>query len=81
MASSRSELLTAALQLSPEERAVLAQEILDSTRSGDFETDVIAQAWAEEIHARLGDIDAGIELRTWDDLNAELVEAEEAHAR
>ena len=80
MSSDRSDLLTAALRLSPEERALLAQEILESTRVGEFETDAIARAWAEEIQARLDDIRAGMELRSWDDLESELLEAEKAHA-
>ncbi|MBI2964591.1 MAG: addiction module protein [Chloroflexi bacterium] len=51
-------LLDAALQLSPEERAALAGELIQSL---DRETDPDAEAaWAAEIHTRLARIDAGL---------------------
>ena len=80
MSSDRSGLLTAALRLSTEERALLAHEILESTQVGEFESDAIARAWAEEIKARISDLHLGIELHTWDDLESELLEAEKAYA-
>ena len=52
------QLLDAALQLSPEERAALAGELIQSL---DAEIDPDAEAaWAAETHARLARIDAGL---------------------
>jgi len=52
------QLLDAALQLSPEERAALAGELIQSLDSG-VDADAEA-AWAAEIHARLARVDAGL---------------------
>jgi putative addiction module component (TIGR02574 family) len=50
-------LLTEALRLSPEERAALAGELIQSL---DTEVDVDAEAaWAAEIQARVERLDAG----------------------
>ncbi|MBI4477747.1 MAG: addiction module protein [Acidobacteria bacterium] len=52
------QLLTEALRLSPEERASLAGELIQSL---DTEVDPDAEAaWSVEIRARLGRVDAGI---------------------
>lgn len=52
------QLLDAALQLSSEERAALAGELIQSLES---EVDPDAEAeWSAEIHARLGRVDAGL---------------------
>lgn len=52
------QLLDAALQLSPEERAALAGELIQSL---DTEVDADAEAaWSSEIHARLAQVDAGL---------------------
>jgi len=80
MTLKRSDLLSEALQLPAEERALLAQQLLDSVRDRDFESDEIAQAWADEIRSRIEDLRSGIQLVSWDDLHAELVAIEQAHA-
>jgi len=52
------QLLDAALQLSSEERAALAGELIQSL---DTEVDADAEAaWSAEIHARLARVDAGL---------------------
>ena len=52
------QLLDAALQLSAEERAALAGELIQSL---DTEVDADAEAaWSAEIHARLARVDAGL---------------------
>lgn len=52
------QLLDAALQLSAEERAALAGELIQSL---DTEIDADAEAaWSAEIHARLARVDAGL---------------------
>ena len=52
------QLLDAALQLSPEERAALAGELIQSLET---EVDADAEAaWSSEIHARLARVDAGL---------------------
>jgi putative addiction module component (TIGR02574 family) len=52
------QLLDAALQLPPEERAALAGELIQSL---DTEIDADAEAaWSAEIHARLAKVDAGL---------------------
>jgi putative addiction module component (TIGR02574 family) len=52
------QLLDAALQLSPEERAALAGELIQSL---DTEVDADAEAaWSAEIYARLARVDAGL---------------------
>jgi putative addiction module component (TIGR02574 family) len=52
------QLFDAALQLSPEERAALAGELIQSL---DTDVDADAEAaWSAEIHARLARVDAGL---------------------
>ena len=50
-------LLTEALRLSPEERAALAGELIQSLET-DVDPDAEA-AWSEEIRARIAQLDAG----------------------
>jgi len=50
-------LLTEALRLSPEERAALAGELIDSLET-DIDPDAEA-AWSGEIRARVAQLDAG----------------------
>jgi len=52
------QLLDAALQLSSEERAALAGELIQSLDT-EVDPDVEA-AWSAEIHARLTRVDAGL---------------------
>ena len=54
----RRELLDAALQLSTEERAALAGELIQSLET-EVDSDVEA-AWSAEIHERLARVDAGL---------------------
>ena len=52
------QLLDAALQLTPEERAALAGELIQSLET---EVDPDAEAaWSAEIHTRLALVDAGL---------------------
>jgi putative addiction module component (TIGR02574 family) len=52
------QLLDAALQLTPEERAALAGELIQSLET-EVDPDVEA-AWSEEIHRRLARVNAGL---------------------
>jgi len=52
------EVLVAALRLSPEERATLAAELIQSL--DEQVTEDVESAWAEEIQQRLVDVDAGV---------------------
>jgi putative addiction module component (TIGR02574 family) len=52
------QLLDAALQLTPEERAALAGELIQSLET-EVDSDAEA-AWSAEIHARLARVDAGL---------------------
>jgi putative addiction module component (TIGR02574 family) len=52
------QLLDAALQLSAEERAALAGELIQSLET-EIDPDAEA-AWSAEIHARLARVDAGL---------------------
>lgn len=52
------ELLDAALQLSVEERAALAGELIQSLET-EVDPDIEA-AWSAEIHERLARVDAGL---------------------
>ena len=65
------QLLNEALELSPEERAALADSLLDSL---DLESDAGAeQAWREEIERRIVSIDEGTaRLVPWEDVHARL---------
>ena len=65
MSQRADELFEEAQTLSPEERAILALQLLDSV--GEPETQ-IEQAWRQEVRRRLQDIDAGrAKLATWDE--------------
>ena len=56
------QLLDAALQLSPEERAALAGELIQSLET-EIDPDAEA-AWSVEIRARLARVDAGLAKTT-----------------
>lgn len=59
----------AALQLSPDERAELAERLWASLEGGD-EPD---PAWEAEIRRRMQEVDSGaVQCRPWDDVMAEL---------
>jgi putative addiction module component (TIGR02574 family) len=59
------QLFQEAQELSAEERAVLALQLLDSV--GEPEPD-IERAWRDEVRRRLADIDGGrAKLATWDE--------------
>jgi putative addiction module component (TIGR02574 family) len=63
MASSFAKIEAEALQLSAEERVLLADHLLASVSS---DPDIEA-AWAEEIDRRLAEVEAGAPLMTLDD--------------
>lgn len=72
MARSSAQLLHEAMELPPEERAALADGLLNSL---DTEVDVDAeQAWREEIERRMASLEQGT-ARTvsWEDVRAQLV--------
>jgi putative addiction module component (TIGR02574 family) len=75
MASTRDELVTAALALPPEERESIAHALLDSLDAEELSPGEWEHAWTEEIRRRLADVRAG---------QAELSDADEvlrqAHA-
>ncbi|GAB6042012.1 addiction module protein [Endothiovibrio diazotrophicus] len=57
MARSAEEIIAEAIELSPENRALIAETLLDSL---DLEDDFpISDAWKEEIRRRCAQIDAG----------------------
>lgn len=66
MSKDVAELVSAALRLSTEARAVLAESLLESL---DSELDPGAEeAWRQEIQQRLHDIDSGVvKLISWPD--------------
>ena len=68
MTQAAEQVLEAAMTLSDEERAELATRLKDSLRG--FATPEIAEAWEEEIAARLKEIDDG---------TVETIPAEEVH--
>jgi putative addiction module component (TIGR02574 family) len=65
------ELLKDALSLPPEARAALADSLLESL---DTEIDAsVEEAWREEIHRRLREIDSGaVQLIPWDEAHRRL---------
>jgi putative addiction module component (TIGR02574 family) len=71
MSRAAAELLNEALKLPTEARAALADSLLDSL---DVEVDEDAeQAWRQEIHQRLQEIDNGaVELIPWPDAQQRL---------
>lgn len=59
----------AALQLSPAERAELAEQLWASVEGGD----VLDPAWEAEIRRRMQEVDSGaVQCRPWDEVMAEL---------
>lgn len=67
------ELLAAALNLSNEDRAELASELLSSLEGEHDEPNDVEAAWAEEIKRRVEDLDAGrLETVSWAEVRASL---------
>jgi putative addiction module component (TIGR02574 family) len=74
------ELITQAMRLSPEDRARLAHELLDSL--GDSPPEDVERAWGEEIGRRAREvIDGTVELVDFDDVLKELKERREQRRR
>jgi putative addiction module component (TIGR02574 family) len=70
-----SQILEAAMALNPEARAEVAQKILLSLESADFDEDA-SQEWAAEIRRRLQAIREGrVVLSDWDDALARMRQA------
>ena len=71
MTAEASELLRRALALPEEERAALANTLLDSL---DTNPDSVEKAWEEEIARRMDDLKAGRAVTVpWEELHRELV--------
>jgi putative addiction module component (TIGR02574 family) len=51
--------LAAALRLSPDGRAAVAAELLESLEADEAVTDDVQTAWADEIQRRLAEVDSG----------------------
>jgi putative addiction module component (TIGR02574 family) len=77
--SMTSDILSAALGLSPAERAEIAHELLLSL--GPEATDeTVDPAWEEEIRNRLESIRQGtVKLRSWDEALADIRRSIQAH--
>jgi putative addiction module component (TIGR02574 family) len=68
-----SDLLERALALSVEERAALANTLLDSLE-GTNESVSVQEAWDEEVARRIGDLKAGKAVTVpWEELHRELL--------
>jgi putative addiction module component (TIGR02574 family) len=66
-----SDLLKRALALSDDERAVLANTLLDSLETGN---ESVQQAWNEEVARRMADLKAGKAVTVpWEQLHRELL--------
>lgn len=66
-----SELLKRALALSPDERAALANTLLESLDDADRS---VQQAWDEEVARRMQDLKAGKAVTVpWEELHRELL--------
>jgi putative addiction module component (TIGR02574 family) len=64
------KLLTAALELSPHERAELAARLLESLDEDDREVD---EAWADEIERRCAALDSGEAVTSdWNEFRARI---------
>jgi len=71
MRSETSELLRRALALSADERAALANTLLDSLEDTDTS---VQQAWDEEVARRMKDLKAGKAVTVpWEELHRELL--------
>ncbi|WP_375755751.1 addiction module protein [Corallococcus exercitus] len=78
--ATREELLAQALRLSPDDRARLAHELLDSLGEGPPED--VEQAWGEEISRRAREVlDGTVELLDFDDVLKEMKERMERRRR
>ena len=75
MSPELSKLLKQALALRAEERAALANSLLDSLEIGADESDkTIDAAWDEEVARRMEDLKAGKAITvTWEELHRELL--------
>lgn len=73
MSISKGELLQQALGLEPDQRAELAEELLESIRRSDFESEELQRAWSDEVERRLEEIrDGRAEVIPWEQVQAEL---------
>lgn len=71
MREETSELLKRALALSPEERAALANTLLESLDESDAS---VQEAWDEEVARRMQDLKAGRAVTVpWEELHRELL--------
>ncbi len=71
MTAEASELLKRALALAEEERAALANTLLDSL---DTNPESVEKAWEEEIARRMDDLKAGRAITVpWEELHRELL--------
>jgi putative addiction module component (TIGR02574 family) len=71
MSPETSDLLKRALALSVEERAALANTLLDSLEAAD---DSVQEAWDEEVARRIDDLKAGRAVTVpWEQLRCELL--------
>ncbi|MFP2897234.1 addiction module protein [Corallococcus sp. 4LFB] len=78
--ATRDELLAQALRLSPDDRARLAHELLDSLGEGPPED--AENAWGEEISRRAQEVlDGTAELLDWDDVRKRMKERLEQRRR
>jgi putative addiction module component (TIGR02574 family) len=78
--SSVNEILDQALKLPGEQRAELAQQLLESLEGAEFAPDV-ADAWQVELQRRLDTIRAGTaKMRPWDDVQRDIETARRARA-
>lgn len=70
-------LLEQALALPADERARLAEQLLESLRDAGFENESIEAEWKAEIARRRAELEAGtVKLKSWDELRSELVASE-----
>jgi putative addiction module component (TIGR02574 family) len=66
-----SDLLKRALALSPDERAALANTLLDSLETGN---ESVQEAWDKEVARRMADLKAGKAVTVpWEQLHRELL--------
>ena len=71
MSAETSDLLRRALALPVEERAALANTLLDSLETADGE---VQEAWDEEVSRRIDDLRAGKAVTVpWEELHRELL--------
>ncbi len=64
------EVLAKAMKLDPDERAEIAERLLDSLRPADAE---VGEAWRAEIRTRIEDLDSGaVEPVAWEEARARI---------